>query len=229
MNIHKNARTTPYSRRPMAGRVAAGERVAKVAGDFCVSEQTVRKWVGRWRRGGEVALGELRATTDTPPDPGVNTVSPAASRRWPVSPTQAVTAAQGGSRFLEREMARHAHQRFLPQHRIVREHAVKVGAEPVGQVIGRDRTAEPARMKGADNPVTDLDPHHALANGRDLAAPSLNGTTQSFVGPRPPPLRTIKSGIERAGRTCIKISRGPGRGSSLARNTISSTLPKRSM
>ena len=51
MNIHKNARTTPYSRLLMARRVDAGERVSKVAGDFCVSEQTVRKcWTGRRRK-----------------------------------------------------------------------------------------------------------------------------------------------------------------------------------
>ena len=56
MNIHKNARTTPYSRLLMARRVDAGERVSKVAGDFCVSEQTVRKWVRRWRSGGDIAL-----------------------------------------------------------------------------------------------------------------------------------------------------------------------------
>jgi transposase len=56
MNIHKNARTTPYSRLLMARRVGAGERAVKVAADFCVSEQTVRKWVRRWRAGGEIAL-----------------------------------------------------------------------------------------------------------------------------------------------------------------------------
>ena len=56
MNIHKNARTSPYSRLLMARRVGAGERVVKVASDFCVSEQTVRKWVRRWQIGGEIAL-----------------------------------------------------------------------------------------------------------------------------------------------------------------------------
>jgi transposase InsO family protein len=56
MNIHKNARTTPYSRLLMARRVDAGERVTKVVSDFCVSEQTVRKWVRRWRTGGAIAL-----------------------------------------------------------------------------------------------------------------------------------------------------------------------------
>ena len=56
MNIHKNARTTPYSRHLMARRVGAGERAVNVAADFCVSEQTVRKWVRRWQGGGETAL-----------------------------------------------------------------------------------------------------------------------------------------------------------------------------
>jgi transposase len=50
MNIHKNARATRYSRLLMARRVA-GERAVTMAADFCVSEQTVRKWVRRWRAG----------------------------------------------------------------------------------------------------------------------------------------------------------------------------------
>jgi transposase len=40
----------------MARRVGAGESVLKVASDFCVSEQTVRKWVRRWQSGGPIAL-----------------------------------------------------------------------------------------------------------------------------------------------------------------------------
>src|SRR5262245_12680876 len=70
MNIHKNARTTTYSRLLMASRVGAGERGAKVASNFCVSEQTVRKWVRRWQSGGPIALQDrssrparLRATS----------------------------------------------------------------------------------------------------------------------------------------------------------------------
>jgi hypothetical protein len=42
MNIHKNARTTPYSRLSMAQRLAAGEKATKVASGFCVSAQTVK-------------------------------------------------------------------------------------------------------------------------------------------------------------------------------------------
>ena len=56
MNIHQNARSTPYSRLLMARRVDAGERITRVAADFCVSDQTVRKWVRRWRTGGVSAL-----------------------------------------------------------------------------------------------------------------------------------------------------------------------------
>jgi hypothetical protein len=33
-----------------------------VAADFCVSEQTVRKWVRRWRAGGEIALQDRSST-----------------------------------------------------------------------------------------------------------------------------------------------------------------------
>jgi transposase InsO family protein len=62
MNIHQNARTTPYSRLQMARHVEAGELVAKVAADFCVSKPTVRKWVRRWRAGGEIALQDRSST-----------------------------------------------------------------------------------------------------------------------------------------------------------------------
>jgi transposase len=56
MNIYKNARTTPSSRLLMARRLGAGESAFKVTADFFISEQTVRKWVRRWRAGGEMAL-----------------------------------------------------------------------------------------------------------------------------------------------------------------------------
>jgi transposase-like protein len=62
VNIHKNARSTPYSRLQMARQVEHGEKAAKVAVDFCVSEQTVRKWTRRWRAGGEIALQDRSST-----------------------------------------------------------------------------------------------------------------------------------------------------------------------
>jgi transposase InsO family protein len=56
MNVHKNARTTPFSRGVLVRRVLAGEPVAKVACDLSVSERTIFKWLARFRSGGEAAL-----------------------------------------------------------------------------------------------------------------------------------------------------------------------------
>jgi transposase InsO family protein len=56
MNVHKNARTTPFSRGVLVRRVLAGAPVAEVAADFSVSERTVFKWLARFRSGGEAAL-----------------------------------------------------------------------------------------------------------------------------------------------------------------------------
>ena len=51
MDIHKNARTTPYSRGVIAQRIAAGEPVAVVARDYRVCDRTVRKWAQRGATG----------------------------------------------------------------------------------------------------------------------------------------------------------------------------------
>src|SRR5512138_3688833 len=53
MDVHKNARTTPWSRALIAQRVHGGETVAAVARGFSICERTARKWVAR------AALGEL--------------------------------------------------------------------------------------------------------------------------------------------------------------------------
>src|SRR5262249_59416079 len=53
MDVHKNARTTPWSRALIAQRVHAGETVAAVARAFSISDRTARKWVQR------AAAGEL--------------------------------------------------------------------------------------------------------------------------------------------------------------------------
>jgi len=53
MDVHKNARTTPWSRALIAQRVHAGETVAAVARAFGICDRTARKWVAR------AALGEL--------------------------------------------------------------------------------------------------------------------------------------------------------------------------
>jgi integrase-like protein/transposase IS481 family protein len=51
MDIHKNARTTPYSRALIARRLAAGERPGVVARELGVCERTVTKWAARAAEG----------------------------------------------------------------------------------------------------------------------------------------------------------------------------------
>ncbi|MGH6898462.1 MAG: helix-turn-helix domain-containing protein, partial [Geminicoccaceae bacterium] len=59
MNRHKNARTTPHSRLLMVRHMLdQGQPATRVAADFGVSERTVRKWLARWRAGGEPALND---------------------------------------------------------------------------------------------------------------------------------------------------------------------------
>ena len=51
MDVHKNARTTPWSRGLIAQRVRAGETVAAVARAFSICDRTARKWVQRAAEG----------------------------------------------------------------------------------------------------------------------------------------------------------------------------------
>jgi len=54
MNVHKNARLTPYRRQELVTRVERGEPVTAVARAFGVSRQTARKWMVRKRDAGIV-------------------------------------------------------------------------------------------------------------------------------------------------------------------------------
>lgn len=56
MNVHKNARTTPFSREVLVRRVMSGEPVEEVAADLSISERTGYKWLARFRSGGVAAL-----------------------------------------------------------------------------------------------------------------------------------------------------------------------------
>ena len=107
---------------------------------------------------------------------------------------------------------------------------MEVGSELVSKVIRADRAAEPAWMKGADDPVANLNSGHALADATTSPEPSESVTTPSFVGPRPPPFEDHQIAvIERTRPHPHQDFLRPGLGSSLDRRTISSTLPKRSM
>jgi hypothetical protein len=50
-----------------------------------------------------------------------------------------------------------------------RQHTVEIGAEPVGQVVGLDRSAKPAWMKATGNPIANFDPSNSFADCYDLA------------------------------------------------------------
>ena len=57
MNAHKNARTTPFGRAVMVRRVLEeGWSVTAVASALEVSTRTVRKWLARFRSGGNAGL-----------------------------------------------------------------------------------------------------------------------------------------------------------------------------
>ncbi len=73
-NPHHGARLTVYSREQIVARIASGQTAAEVAAAFAVSVRTVRRWIARFRAGGQAALsnhasaparvaGRLDATT----------------------------------------------------------------------------------------------------------------------------------------------------------------------
>jgi hypothetical protein len=49
------------------------------------------------------------------------------------------------------------------------QHSVEIGAEPVGQVVGLDQSAKPARVKATGNSVANFDPSNSFADRCDLA------------------------------------------------------------
>jgi len=56
MNVHKNARLTPYRREELVRRIEAGERAARLAAELGISVRTGRKWIARYRREGLAGL-----------------------------------------------------------------------------------------------------------------------------------------------------------------------------
>lgn len=55
-NPHHGARLTVHSREQIVARVMGGQRASEVAAAFAVSVRTVRKWLARFRAGGQAAL-----------------------------------------------------------------------------------------------------------------------------------------------------------------------------
>ena len=77
MDVHQNARTTPYSREEIVRRAARGASARAIAEAMGICESTVRKWVTRYGREGR---GGLRDRSCRPHhSPGA---TPAALVRW---------------------------------------------------------------------------------------------------------------------------------------------------
>jgi transposase InsO family protein len=58
MNIHQNARLTPFRRRELVTRVERGEPAARVAEHLGISLRTARKWCGRFHAHGSAGLAD---------------------------------------------------------------------------------------------------------------------------------------------------------------------------
>src|SRR5262245_54711377 len=85
MNVHQNARTTPWSRAQIVQRVRRGERVAAVATAFHVTPKTVRRWVERATAGEPLVDRSCRphaSPTATPPEMLAH-IERLRRQRWP--------------------------------------------------------------------------------------------------------------------------------------------------
>ncbi len=58
MNVHKNARLTPFGRERMVAQIAGGQTPTAVSEAAGVCPRTVRKWVGRHRTEGTAGLAD---------------------------------------------------------------------------------------------------------------------------------------------------------------------------
>jgi transposase InsO family protein len=110
MDIHQNARTTPWSRAEIVRRVEElGQPIRALAADVGVCERTIRKWLRRYRQEGRAGLRDRscrphrspRAT----PEPVVAQVVALRRQRWTgarIAPAVALSRATVG-RILRRQ------------------------------------------------------------------------------------------------------------------------------
>ena len=66
MKLHRNAKTTPHSRRALVARVQAGWTYAETAEGLGVSVRTVAKWVRRFRQQGPRGLEDASSRPGVP-------------------------------------------------------------------------------------------------------------------------------------------------------------------
>lgn len=67
MNVHKNARLTPYRRAELVRRIAGGEPGAPIATALGISLRTVRKWWARYRAEGLGGLADRSSRPQSSP------------------------------------------------------------------------------------------------------------------------------------------------------------------
>jgi transposase InsO family protein len=76
MNVHKNARLTPYRREELVARIEQGTPLTVVAKAFGVSRQTARKWRTRKANAGVVADGTWRQDRPSRPHRSPRQIAP---------------------------------------------------------------------------------------------------------------------------------------------------------
>src|SRR2546428_13795388 len=76
MNVHKNARLTPYRRQELSTRVRAGEPLTGVARAYGVSRQTAGKWVRRHASAGVIDAGVWARDRSSRPQTSPRTTPP---------------------------------------------------------------------------------------------------------------------------------------------------------
>jgi transposase InsO family protein len=109
MDIHQNARTTPWSRAEIVKRVLEQQQpVRGVAQDAGISERTVRKWLARYRSEGAAGLQDRSCrphrSPRTTPDAVVAQIVALRGQRWTgarIAPAVALSRATVG-RLLRR-------------------------------------------------------------------------------------------------------------------------------
>lgn len=79
MNVHKNARLTPYRRQELVTRVKNGESLTAMARAYGVSRQTAGKWVNRNASAG--VMGDGAWTHDRSSRPHSGGRAPRSRRR----------------------------------------------------------------------------------------------------------------------------------------------------
>jgi transposase InsO family protein len=67
MNVHKNARLTPYRRAELVQRAGCGEPVPELARELGVSLRTTRKWLARYRTEGVAGLNDRSSRPHSSP------------------------------------------------------------------------------------------------------------------------------------------------------------------